>query len=1453
MTFGGAVFVFQAEAAAGDTVVEPVVMQNAKVAGFWHDQYRRLVCQWIPHCIRQMESGGAGEELLNLVATGEVLAGKTPSVKFKGCPWSDAYVYNTMEAISLALEIDPGDDQVLAQGLEDLRKKMEEWIPVILAAQEPSGYIHSFHDLRKKPHFTKAGDHEFYVMGYFIEMGVAHWRLTKGKDRRLFDAAIRCADHLDSVFGPAPKRTWLNGHPGLEYALCRLADAVNASDGAGKGDKYARLAQHFIRNQHVAAGKNYGWKPSYHQAERPATEMKDATGHAVRATYFYTAMSALASRLGDKELGTAADRLFDSAINRKEYLTGGVGASWRGEAFAGDYELANNGYCESCASCGMSFWTIEQHKRHGDSWPVDVQERLMYNNLLGSISADGRCFYYQNPLDSSKVRYPWHGCPCCVGNIPRTLLALKDLAYSAGSDGKTLYADHFLSIEGCVGKVAGASLSVRQRTDYPWAGKVTFALAPETPAKFTFAMRVPGRTDSALYTAIPDVKGQFSVTVNGEKVNAELGGGYARVTRTWKAGDIVELEFPMPVQRVRCDARVEADRGRVAFQRGPVVYSFEQVDNKDQLAQTIIGPDVSFKPFWKADLCGGVFAIQGSDGTVAVPNFARLNRGEGRAMVWMVEDAAKAGLRKDVPVLSENLFPLSRIRLTGGPLQAQQEQNRRYLLRLDPDRLLSRFRLEAGLKPKAEPYNGWESPKNSLDLAGHILGFYMAGAAMTVEATGDEELKRRLLYIVDELDAVQNAHGDGYALAVREGRKVFDEIASGKIDVKINPKTEYCAFINKRFEPIYTLNKVLIGLWRIHVATGSDKAKRVFLRLSDWFGNAIVEKLNYVQMQKVLDCEHASLPETFAVAFTMTGDEKYRRWARRLCHERMLAPLADGNAAHLNFHHANNEIPKYTGFERVYRITGEERLHRAMVNANHAFIYDHAWANGGNSHREHLFPKSDFETKLFMDGGPESCNSVNLLRQIEALFETEPSPDKIDFYERVLFNHLLSTHDPILGRTIYYTPPKPGASRTYSDEFDSMWCCTGTGFEAPGKYGQMVFTHAPDESAVTVQLFAPATLDWEARGVKLRQETSFPYGETSCVKVESVGKDPKFTVNVRRPCWAGSGFAVCVNGMAVSMKPSHERDGRAVAPRPPSPHVVSITREWKAGDRIDIEFPMSLRAEFLPGSKKYVAFFYGPTLLVGDLGSEGLKQSDYFAHPPASNTSSWKLGKPIPMPQVPVSAASNPACCLERTIGGPIVFRLNGSDILLKPMYDLHFSRYTMYWRLFDPKEEKAFAEASAKEAALAKRMVDSVKIGDAASEKAHGLTGDKTDSGTGLYGEHKEYHWRHASSGGFFAYRLALKPENPVKGKAPASGGSYVLVAKYCAHERGPRTFDVLVDGKAIYTENLIDNKKPGFVFTEMAIPADLLVGKKSVEVRFVPKKGNTAGGVFGLYLVKD
>ncbi len=435
----------------------------------------------------------------------------------------------------------------------------------------------------------------------------------------------------------------------------------------------------------------------------------------------------------------------------------------------------------------------------------------------------------------------------------------------------------------------------------------------------------------------------------------------------------------------------------------------------------------------------------------------------------------------------EELFPLRNVRLTGGPLQWQQELNRAYLRKLEPDRLLSWFRKEAGLQPKAPPYRGWES--ESPLLPGHILGFYMSGAAMTVQATGDEVLRGRLLYIVDELDEVQRVNGSGYVLAVPNGKAVFREIAGGRINIDGLPWNGFQ--INGNFEPTYTLNKVLLGLYQIALATGSDKAERVFLRLADWFGEEIVDKLDEKQLQTLLQCEHGSLHESYVDAYRVSGKEKYLAWARRLCHERMLTPLADGNGDFLTHFHANSNIPKYTGFEHIYRFTGEERLHRAAMNFWNEVVEHRSWVIGGNSANEHFFAPNEFAKALHAPAGPESCNSVNMLRLTEALWVTSPSARMMDFYERVLFNHILAAHDDERGMAVYYTPMFPGAYRVYSDEFDSMWCCTGTGLEVPGKYGRMIYSHSPDNSALDVNLFAPSELYWSERQVKVRQATGF--------------------------------------------------------------------------------------------------------------------------------------------------------------------------------------------------------------------------------------------------------------------------------------------------------------------------------------------------------------------------
>lgn len=609
---------------------EPAAMRDVAIGGFWREPIKRVTEKFLPHCVRQLDAGGLGEDLQSLIAAAQTLRGEPVTSRRDVTRWGEAYVYNTVEAICLALEIDPGGDTDLANAQSFLRRKLEEWIPVILAAQRGDGYTHAYSIVKKRPAYAAIADHEFYVMGYFIEMGVAHHRMTQGKDRRLYEAAIRCADHIDSVFGPSPKRTWKNGHAGLEMALCRLARSVNGNEGDGRGDRYLRLAKHFIDHHHEL-------DPSpYTQSERPAVELEQALGHAVRATYLYTAMADIAVSLHDPAYGRAADRLWANVVDTKLYVNGGAGALLRHEAFGPDFFLPNhNGYSELCAACGMIFWATQMYRKDGSARAVDVQERVFYNHLLGGLGLDGETFYYPSPMASQQERYRWHVCPCCVGNIPRALLAIKDLIYALNDAKDTLYVNHYVDCEGDVGDVC----RIRQETKYPWGGQIDLRFVTAPQKALALALRIPSRADSALYTAAPPV-GSFAVEINGIRVRAEVRDGYALVSRNWESGDCVTLMLPLPVQRVRCDERVEACRGRVAVLRGPIVYNFESVDNGGACTYDAVLPsDAEIRAAWRGDLLGGVTVVSGA-GLTGIPNYARLNRG-GFTATWLVEDPAK--------------------------------------------------------------------------------------------------------------------------------------------------------------------------------------------------------------------------------------------------------------------------------------------------------------------------------------------------------------------------------------------------------------------------------------------------------------------------------------------------------------------------------------------------------------------------------------------------------------------------------------------------------------------------------------------------------------------------------------------------------------------------------------------------------------------------------------------
>ncbi len=592
---------------------------------FWSPRIKSLIVNWIPHCVRKMSDPKTPEgSIENFVQAGRKLAGKTDA-KHIGPVFADGWFYNIVESMCLAQLIDPQGDQEIITSQAAMRKTLDEWIPKILSAQAPDGYLHTQYIIEGHPRWHNVNDHEGYQAGYFIDLAMAHHRMSGGKDRRLLDAAIRLADCWVRNIGPAPKQAWYDGHEELEMALVQLARHLVSIGEPAKAKDYLALSKFLLDSRHGG--------DEYDQSHLPLAQQYEALGHAVRAVYFYTGMADIAMETGNADYHSAVQSIWSNIVNRKYYVTGGVGSGETSEGFGRDYSLPNNAYCESCSGCGEVFFQHRLQMTWQDARYADLFEETLYNAVLGSVDLNGKNFTYTNPLDSTEKRYLWHGCPCCVGNIPRTLLNLPTWMYTRSADALfvNLYAGSTVTID----KLGGSSVQVVQTTEYPSKGKVAITLNPSKPATFALKLRIPNRQTSSLYTNTPEVSGLTSFAVNGQAVTPGIEHGYASVTREWKAGDNVELELPLTLQRVKPSAKIAATTGRVALRRGPLVYNIESVD---QNVESVLAPEAPLTSAWQADLLGGVDVIKGgfSDGKpmLAIPNYARLNRG-GRSLVWI--------------------------------------------------------------------------------------------------------------------------------------------------------------------------------------------------------------------------------------------------------------------------------------------------------------------------------------------------------------------------------------------------------------------------------------------------------------------------------------------------------------------------------------------------------------------------------------------------------------------------------------------------------------------------------------------------------------------------------------------------------------------------------------------------------------------------------------------------
>ena len=586
---------------------------------FWNGRVKAQIVNWIPHLIEKLNDPELPEGGINdFVSAANELAGR-PHAKDRGHVASDAWVYNTLESICLALLIDPQGDQEIVKAQNTMRATLEDWIPKILGAQEPDGYLQTFFTITGRERWSPKHrrDHEGYVAGYFLDACIGHYLMTDKKDARLYNAARKLADCWHNNLGPPPKKEWYNGHQAMEMALVRLGRLVNQTEGRPKGDKYIALAKFLLDCR--KGGHEYD------QSHVPVIRQYRAVGHAVRASYSYAGMAGVAMETGDVDYHSAVAAIWDNLVHRKYYINGGIGSGETSEGFGPDYSLPQMSYCEACSSCGEMYFQHQMNMAYHDAQYADLYEETLYNAVLGSIDLAGKGFYYRNLLNSRWARYPWHGCPCCVGNIPRILLMLPTWMYTKGADG--IHVNLFIGSTVTVRNIAGTNVEMVQVTDYPWKGKVSITVNPAAEKKFSVRVRLPRRDVSDLYTAAPRADGITSITLNGSAITPPVEKGYAVIVRSWQAGDKIDLVLPMKIQRVKGIDKIAATRGRVALRYGPLIYNAERLD---QNIDNVLSPKSALSTEWRGDFLDGVMVIKGAwaDGSklLAIPHYARENR-----------------------------------------------------------------------------------------------------------------------------------------------------------------------------------------------------------------------------------------------------------------------------------------------------------------------------------------------------------------------------------------------------------------------------------------------------------------------------------------------------------------------------------------------------------------------------------------------------------------------------------------------------------------------------------------------------------------------------------------------------------------------------------------------------------------------------------------------------------
>ena len=795
--------------------------------------------------------------------------------------------------------------------------------------------------------------------------------------------------------------------------------------------------------------------------------------------------------------------------------------------------------------------------------------------------------------------------------------------------------------------------------------------------------------------------------------------------------------------------------------------------------------------------------------------------------------AVMAGHAQDKLYADE--FPLGDVVLLDGPLKKARDLNIQTLLKYDCDRLLAPYFKEAGLTPKAKTYPNWDG------LDGHVGGHYLTAMAINA-ATGDAECRRRMEYMIGELQLCADANaknhpdwGKGYVGGMPNSERIWSNFKKGNFGVYFGS-----------WAPFYNLHKMYAGLRDAWLYCGNEQAKTLFLGFCDWAID-LTAGLSDAQMEQMLGNEHGGMNEVLADAYAITKEQKYLDVAKRFSHRRLLTPMSQ-RVDNLDNMHANTQVPKVVGFERIAELSGDESYHNAADFFWDIVTGQRSLAFGGNSRREH-FPSKEACTDFINDiDGPETCNTNNMLKLTEDMHRRNPEARYADYYELATFNHILSSQHPEHGGYVYFTPARPRHYRNYSAPNEAMWCCVGTGMENHGKYGQFVYTHVGD--ALYVNLFVSSELNWKEKGISLRQETSFPYAETSRITMTQ-GKG-KFPLLVRYPGWVNPGqFEVKVNGQKVDIISG------------PSSYVT-IDRQWKKGDVIDITFPMHNSIKYLPNVPQYIALMHGPVLLAAKTGTEDL------AHLVADDSrfGQYASGKKLPINEAPILINNNIdaiANQLQPVAGKPLHFTFDIEHGTLKienwpapsnnvqssmfnlqleliPFFELHDARYMMYWLALSEDSYKSYLDGLAKQEqerqALEARTVDKVQPGEQQPETDHKMETDQSQ-----VGNTNDTFFRDARDGHYFSYLMQTAGETDLSLRL-----KYWGVGEWKTHE-----FDIFVDDVLVQSVNNTGKYRISeFKYEVYPVPAELLKGKTQVRVKFVAKPRKQIGEIYEVRLIK-